>query len=416
MEEINRNPHILPNISLLVDINCDLFAGHIKTVLSSRSEDFPNYYCTKQRRYLIVFTGPLWRISAILAPRLYISRTPELYYGHFQPLLNAHEQFPDLYQIAPKDTSLALAMVSLMVYLRWNWVGVIISDEDRGIQFLSELREEMQRNVVCLAFVTIISTDTMLYFKMFTKYYNKLMMSSAKAVIVNGDKESHLKFNFILWQSLDIRKIWVSESQFDMITVKGDFLLNSPHGTLILSHQHSEISGFKQFLQTVHPLNYSNEISLAKLWWTYFKCSLTSSNCNKLKNCPTEIVLKWLLRTPSEMSMSDTTYNVYNAIFAVAHSLHEVLLQQVDIWSENAGKELEFDSWKNIQFVNPAGDLMNMNQKVKLNTEEYDIFYIMDFPPNFGLKMKIGKFSRHFPNYQQLYMFDEMIEWATGIR
>ncbi|XP_059124477.1 vomeronasal type-2 receptor 116-like [Peromyscus eremicus] len=422
MEEINRNPHILPNISLLVKINCDPIASLTKTSLSSRtSEHFPNYYCTKQRRYLIELTGPLWRKSAILVPLLYTSRTPELYYGHFQSLLNAHEQFPHLYQISPKDTSLALAMVSLVAHFKWNWVGMIISDDDHGIQFLSEWRGEMQRKLVCLAFVTMISTDSMLYFKMLNKYYNQIMMSSAKVVIVNGDKESHLKWNFILWQSLNIQRIWVSVSQFDMITVRGDFLLKSPHGTLIFSHQHSEVSGFKQFLQTVHPSNYSNEISLIKLWWIYFKCSLLSSNCNKLKYCSTETLLKWLFRTPSEMSMSDTTYNLYNAVFAVAHSLHEVFLQQVDTWSNNAGKELEFDPWKvfsllkNIQFVNPAGDLVNMNQEVKLDAE-YDVFYIMDFPPNFGPKVKIGKFSGRFPNYQQLYMSDEMIEWATGLR
>ena len=56
-----------------------------------------------------------------------------------------------------------------------------------------------------------------------------------------------------------------------------------------------------------------------------------------------------------------------------------------------------------------------MNQNLKQDTE-YDIFYIMDFQKLYGLKMKIGRFSGHFPNGQQLFMSDEMIEWATDIK
>ncbi|XP_051005270.1 vomeronasal type-2 receptor 116-like [Acomys russatus] len=422
MEEINKNPSILPNISLLVKVKCNILADLWKTSLSENRRKYtPNYYCENQIRYLVVLTGPLWLISAMHSPHLYISRTPELYYGHFHPLLSANEDFPYFYQMSPKDTSLALAMVSLVVHFRWNWIGVVISDDDHGIQFLSDLRWEIQRHIICLAFVTIITMDTVLYFKMFKNYYNQIILSSAKVVLVYGDKESHLQWNFIVWRSLDIRRIWVSVSQFDMITVKGDFLFNTFHGSLFFSHQQSEISNFKQFIQTVHPLNYSNEISLSKLWWVYFNCSLSSANCTKLKNCSTNTILKWLSRQNFGMSMSDTSYTLYNAVYAVAHSLHEMILQKVDLWSNNDEKRLEFDSWqifsflKNIQFVSPAGDLVNMNQKVKLDTE-YDILYIVYFPQNFGLKVKIGKFSRYVPSDQQLYISDEMIEWATDFR
>jgi hypothetical protein len=39
----------------------------------------------------------------------------------------------------------------------------------------------------------------------------------------------------------------------------------------------------------------------------------------------------------------------------------------------------------------------------------------MDFQKDYGLKMKIGRFSEHLPSGQQLYMSKEMIEWATDI-
>ncbi|XP_052033679.1 vomeronasal type-2 receptor 116-like [Apodemus sylvaticus] len=421
IEEINRNIHILPNISLQVKIECNLMLNHMKGGLSlKRKEIVPNYHCKNQRRYLIVLTGPLWMTSYKFGPILYFSRTPEIYCGYFH-FLNDQEQFSNLYQMTPKDTSLSLAMVSLVVHFRWNWVGVIITDDEHGIEFLSELRTGMERSTVCLAFVTLISYERLLYFKMIHKYYRQIIMSSAKVVIIYGDKESPVQFNFIIWKSKDIQRLWVSVSQFDMITTIGDFMLNSLHGTLIFSHQHSEMSAFKQFMQTVHPSNYSNDMSFAKLWWTYFKCSLPPPNCKGLKKCPTKTLFRWFFVSPLGMSMSETCYNLYNSVYAVAHSLHEMIFQHVDTYSVNDGKVLDYNSWKvfsflkNMQFVNPAGDLVNMDQNRNLDTE-YDIFYIIDILKQYGLKMKIGVFSGHLPSGQQLFISNEMIEFATDIK
>ncbi|OBS67749.1 hypothetical protein A6R68_03709 [Neotoma lepida] len=184
-----------------------------------------------------------------------------------------------------------------------------------------------------------------------------------------------------------------------MTTSKREFPQNSFHGILILSHHHSETSGFKKFIQTVHPSNFSKDISLARLRWVYFKCSL-SSHCKTLKNCSTKILLEWLSRNQFEVSMRETSYNLYNAVYAVAYAFHEMLVQQIVTSPDNTGKGLEFYPWQmgpfleNNQFINP-GDQINMNQKGKLDTE-YDILYIMNFLPGLGLKVKIGRFSKHF--------------------
>uniref|UniRef100_A0A8C6I2V2 Vomeronasal 2, receptor 69 n=1 Tax=Mus spicilegus TaxID=10103 RepID=A0A8C6I2V2_MUSSI len=421
LEEVNKNCHILPNISLLVNTECNRRKYDEKTGLALKIENIiPNYSCTNERTYLIVLTAPIWAVSTKLGPFLFMSRIPELYCGHFHPLLSDNEEFPHLYQISPKDTSLPLAMVSLVVHFRWNWIGVIVTSDDQGIQFLSELKGEMQKNIVCLSVAIIIQTEMSMALKELRMNYKHISMSSAKVVIVYGDKFSPIMYALTVWISQGILRIWVSVSQFDMITILGDFLLYSSTGTFIFSHQQPEIPGFEKFIQSVHPSNYSSEFSFGKLWWTYFRCSLPPSNCKKLKNCPTKTIFTWLFRTSLGMAMSDTCYNSYNAIYAVAHSLHEMLMQEVDTWSNNAGKELEFDSWKmfsilkTLKFVNPAGDLVNMNQNLKQDTE-YNIFYIMDFQKDYGLKMKIGRFSEHLPSGQQLYMSKEMMEWATDI-
>ncbi|OBS79586.1 hypothetical protein A6R68_22212, partial [Neotoma lepida] len=66
-------------------------------------------------------------------------------------------------------------------------------------------------------------------------------------------------------------------------------------------------------------------------------------------------------------------------------------------------------------FTNPVGDTVNMNQREKLQ-EKYDIFQIWNFPNEVGLKVKIGGFSPYFSYGQQLHLYEDVIEWATGNR
>ncbi|XP_052616174.1 vomeronasal type-2 receptor 116-like [Peromyscus californicus insignis] len=418
IKQINRNIHVLPNISLMVEVSCakkkDL---QTISVFSNKDAIIPNFNCRRERRLFTVLTGPSWFSSITLGPLLHIFTIPQLYYGPFPPLLSDCERFPYLYQISPKHTFLSLAMMALMIHFGWNWVGLVIPDDDPGIQFLSELREEMHKHRICLAFVNVITGNRDQ--KRTETYYNQIMTSSAKVIIIYGDTDSALTLHFRLWQHLGIQRLWITTSWWDMTTSKGEFPKNSFHGTLILSHHHSEISGFKKFIQTVEPSNYSKDISLGRLWWMYFNCSL-SSHCNTLKNCSTKILLEWLSRNQFEVSMRETSYNLYNAVYAVSYALHEMLVEQIVTSPENIGKRLEFYPWQmapfleNNQFINPR-EQINMNHKGKLDTE-YDILYIMNFLPGLGLKVKIGRFSKHFLHGQQLFMAEDMIEWTMDIR
>jgi vomeronasal 2 receptor len=63
--------------------------------------------------------------------------------------------------MAHKETSLVLGMVSLILQFRWTWVGLFISEDHRGFQILSEMREEMDKRRICVAFVKMIPVTIM---------------------------------------------------------------------------------------------------------------------------------------------------------------------------------------------------------------------------------------------------------------
>lgn len=48
--------------------------------------------------------------------------------------------------------------------------------------------------------------------------------------------------------------------------------------------------------------------------------------------------------------------------------------------------------------------------------ENYDIVHMWNFSQHLGIKVKIGQFSPHFPQGQQLQLYVDMTELTTGSR
>ena len=131
----------------------------------------------------------------------------QLFFGPFNPNLSDHDQFPYVHQVSTKDTHLSHAMVSLMLHFRWTWIGLVISDDDQGIQFLSDSTEEMQRHGICLAFVNVIPENMHIHVTRAKTYDKQIMTSSAKVIILYGEMNSTLEVSFRRWEYLSARRI-----------------------------------------------------------------------------------------------------------------------------------------------------------------------------------------------------------------
>ncbi|XP_021025780.1 vomeronasal type-2 receptor 116-like [Mus caroli] len=424
IEEINRNPHILPNVSLGYDIYNVMFnewwiLDRCITWLSGPKKYVPNYTCRREMKSIAVLTGISWIISANIGTLLELYKYPQLTIGPFDPNLDNHEQFPDLYQIAPKDMSLSHGIVSLLNYFHWNWVGLIMSEGQKGVQIISDLRTEMDRNRICVDFVEIIPVSKVSHLPNRQLNPTQVLESSANVIITYGDSDFLRGFLFYLRQTLVTRKVWIMNSEWDGIIQSKHFILNSFHGSLIFAHHHKETSGFRNFIQTVHPSKYPEDFYLTKLWFYFFNCSFADDDCSTLENCLPNASLHESPGSHFDMVMTEFAYNVYNAVYAVAHSLHEMLLHYIEVRPIRKAEELMFSAWqlhpflKNMQFTNPAGEQVNLDGKMKLNAE-YDILNYWNFPEGLKLKVKVGQFSPYSSLGQQLSLSDDMIEWAIG--
>ena len=233
-------------------------------------------------------------------------------------------------------------MTSLMLHFKWTWIGLAITDGDQGIQFLSDLRDEMQRHAVCLAFVNTIPENMQLYLARVKIYDLQLMTSTAKVVIIYGEMKTTLEVSFRRWGNLGVQRIWITTSQWDVITDIKDFSLDFFHGSVTFAHRHREIAEFRNFMQTINTSKYPVDISQSMLGWNHFNCSISKNN-SKMDSFTFNNPLEWLAQHTFDMVLSEEGYNLYNAVYAVAHTYHELILQQVESQKLAKDKEVFID-------------------------------------------------------------------------
>lgn len=132
-------------------------------------------------------------------------------------------------------------------------MGLFLTDDHNGAQILSDLRGELDKNRVCIAFVEMIPDNMVSFYYFSIKTHLQILKSSASVVIIYGDTESlHAVIQNIV-QHLITWKVWVMKSQWDVSKYLSTFIFDSLHGSLIFAHQHAEISEFRKFIQTYNP-------------------------------------------------------------------------------------------------------------------------------------------------------------------
>ncbi|XP_076409946.1 vomeronasal type-2 receptor 116-like [Peromyscus maniculatus bairdii] len=425
IEEVNKNSNILPNMTLGIDANnfpfIDVDTMYISLKwISGIGRMIPNYNCRKESKSVVLITGPSWTASALFGELLQLYKFPQLTIGRYDPILSANTHLTSVYQMAPKDTFLAHAMISLILYFHWNWVGLCISEDERSLQFWSDFRIEMDKNGICVAFVEIMSLGrSSLSPDIQMDEILHILKSSVNVIIVYFDSDSLITFFHMVVHSLMTQKVWVMASPYHSFKMKQSMFLHPVHGSLMFSHHHKEIAGFKKFIHAINPLKYPNDIYLAIHWSSVFDCSFSESDCTKLENCPLNASLGMLPYPFIDMAMSEESYNLYNAVYAVAHILHDLFLHQVEFQGLEGLKRLIHFPWKlhsflrNTQLYHLDSNQVILDEKRK-SVAEYDILNYCHFPINFVRMLKVGMFSPFAPPGQQLSLHEDMIEWALG--
>ncbi|XP_039212023.1 vomeronasal type-2 receptor 26-like [Crotalus tigris] len=439
IQEINKDPRLLPNITLGFRIyEENEYASMVQDVslslLSSRGKLFPNYkkglalHAGLPPRGAPDTVGPASRESA---PE---SQLP-LGYRFSDPVLRDKILFPTFYQIDPQYHLKNAAIVQLLLYFQWNWVGIIVQDSESSDHFLQIFDATLAQNDICIQFVKEILPLILIFNELHSNQIDVLwtiLNSDAHVVIVSGDSSAlkNLIVSLYTYEEENhaaLGKVWILTTQweFSAIGYHYDWVkLKSLHGALSFTVHTNPVPGFKDYLWAVNPHKPHGDVFLPEWWEVVFDCELLKAGLaspDGRRVCTGQENLDTLPVSVFDGQMTSFSYSIYNAAYSVAHASHAAYTWESQQALKRGRKKphlhLAVKPWqihaflKNILFNNTAGDEVSFSE-TGMKYAGFDILNWVVFANMTILRQKVGWVDPEAPSAEGFSIDPDTIVWA----
>uniref|UniRef100_A0A672P0S9 Extracellular calcium-sensing receptor-like n=1 Tax=Sinocyclocheilus grahami TaxID=75366 RepID=A0A672P0S9_SINGR len=302
VEEINRDPVLLPNITLgyLVADTC-LAEG---TTLSAA---------------LALVTGQEETVSGAEC-----NGAPMVSYFASCACLSDSRRFHSFLRTVPSDAFQAKAMARLLRLLDWTWVGVVAGDDEYGKSGLQLLLKELEGTGVCVDYVEVIPKSHSQ--SRIRRIVERIQSSTARVVVtfaIGPDLE--VVFKEVVVQNVTNRQWIATEAWSTSIQYSVPASIPLLAGTIGFALRRADIQGLDAFLARLNPEKQPNEPFVKDVWEELFGCSLAQDSSSKRPKCTGSENVEKHGRIYTDVSQLRVTYNVYKAVYAIANAIHNMM-------------------------------------------------------------------------------------------
>ncbi|KAE8587938.1 hypothetical protein XENTR_v10022208 [Xenopus tropicalis] len=335
-------------------------------MLTGSSDYVPNYKCT-QNRIPSAFIGHLLSsVSNVMYQITSIYGFPQVSYGAVDPAFSDRIRFPLFYRTVPSETAQYQVIIQLIKAFNWNWVGMISSDDETHQKASEEMKDEIIKNGICVAFLVQISEidGTSFYFAL-----QAIRQANASVVIVNSRVVVFLLF-LIHLNDLSIKVVWLMLSP--LASALEGLYNNEFNGSLAILFHQGNIQGLRDFLYKADPSRFPKDPFTAAVWFQVFGCrseqAFPKTLFKSYRICNANDTLRQYEHYGYDVNYFRLTYSMYIAVYAVAHALHMDKASGGTIMysdkTTNGLKPTQLNNHlKKIHFRTDSGDEIFFNEK-----------------------------------------------------
>ncbi|KAM3616125.1 uncharacterized protein V6R79_012714 [Siganus canaliculatus] len=394
VHEINRNSNLLPNVTLGYSLydNCGALIIGFRAALvlaSSQEEQFLLQQNCSGNPPVLGIVGDSYSTFSIASSNvLGLFRFPMVSHFATCSCLSDRQRFPSFFRTIPSDAFQVRAMIQILNRFGWTWVGLLVSDDDYGLHVARSFQSDLvQSGGGCLSYSEVLpwGNDA----SELRRIVDVMKKSTARVVMVFAH-EIHIYqlMKEVVRQNVTGLQWMASEAWTSVDVLQTSSFMPYLAGTLGIAIRKGEMFGFKDFLLRIHPEQVDN-----KYGNSIVRDFLILSNCRFAHQgwlgadgplCTGQEDLKNVKSELFDVSNLRPEYNVYKAVYALAHALHDMLQCEPGrgpFTGHSCGSLKGLEPWQlvyyldNINFTTPFGDQVTFDE----NGDALPIYDIMNW-------------------------------------
>ncbi|XP_069053661.1 extracellular calcium-sensing receptor-like [Lepisosteus oculatus] len=424
IEEINNRSDILPGISLgyklydscrsitlSIKASLALLNGQEQEILSAQS-------CSKPSTVHAIIghssSTPTIGIATTVGP----FHMPVISHFATCACLSNRKDFPSFFRTIPSDYYQSRAMAKLVKHFGWTWVGAIRSNNDYGNNGMTTFIQAAQQEGICIEYSeAIYRTDPR---EKFLDVVYIVKKSTSKVIVAFvADNEMDLLVKELIIQNVTGfqwvgSEAWITDKN---LARAGYTVLGGAIGFAI---PNADIPGLKEFILNARPSTTPGNTGLNEFWEDIFNCSFISVKAS-VKECTGKENLREINNQFADVTEQRILNNVYKAVYAVAHSLHNLMkcqMEQKFSKREMCANQNKTEPWQVLHYLRKVNFTTKNDENVYFdeNGDPVARYSLVNWQlKKDGLTFEIiGLYDASLPEGQQFKMNGVSAVWAGG--
>nr|XP_029527977.1 extracellular calcium-sensing receptor-like [Oncorhynchus nerka] len=431
VDEINRNPDLLPNITLGYQLydNCQKLGVSLRAAMSLASgtekEFFLDETCSGSPPVLGIVGDPGSTHSIAISSVLGLFRVPMVSHYATCSCLSDRGKYPSFFRTIPSDAFQVRAMIQILRRLGWTWVGLVFSDDDYGVHAARSFHSSLAESGGCVAYSQVLPKDNRP--TELQRIVGEIKSSSARVVVVFSVEAYLLPLvDEVVVQNVKGLQWIASEAWSSSSVFHTPRLMPYLGGTLGIAIRRGEIPGLRDFLLSIrpndHPDNNPGNNMVRQFWEAVFGCRLEPPAGWVEAGgdvCTGQEDLRDVETNYGEVSELRPEYSAYKAVYALAHALHD-LLQCVPGRGPFSGHSCaslqRLEPWQLVHYLERVKFTTGLGDRVSFdhNGDALAIYDIMNWAwlQDGSIQVEnVGVMDESAPAGQELTLDEDRIFW-----